>query len=85
MCCSSWGRKESDMTEQLNWTDSLLKVKKKKKKKIPLRKFQDITQCPFCFDLNTSCPFSLSLQDAPSDEEFSPCGTGHFPMSGHSA
>ena len=23
-CCSSWGHKESDMTEQLNWTDSLL-------------------------------------------------------------
>ena len=22
MCCSSWGCKESDMTEQLNWTDS---------------------------------------------------------------
>ena len=21
MCCSSWGRKELDMTEQLNWTD----------------------------------------------------------------
>ena len=21
-CCDSWGRKESDMTEQLNWTDS---------------------------------------------------------------
>ena len=20
-CCSSWGREESDMTEQLNWTD----------------------------------------------------------------
>ena len=20
-CCNSWGRKESDMTEQLNWTD----------------------------------------------------------------
>ena len=20
-CCSSWGLKESDMTEQLNWTD----------------------------------------------------------------
>ena len=19
MCCSSWGRKESDLTEQLNW------------------------------------------------------------------
>ena len=22
-CCGSWGRKESDMTEQLNWTDYL--------------------------------------------------------------
>ena len=22
-CCDSWGRKESDMTEQLNWTDPL--------------------------------------------------------------
>ena len=21
MCCSPWGRKEFDMTEQLNWTD----------------------------------------------------------------
>ena len=23
VCCSPWGRKESDMTEQLNWTDLL--------------------------------------------------------------
>ena len=23
VCCSSWGRKESDMTEQLNWTEAL--------------------------------------------------------------
>ena len=23
-CCDSWGRKESDMTEQLNWTKVLL-------------------------------------------------------------
>ena len=21
VCCDSWGRKESDMTEQLNWTE----------------------------------------------------------------
>ena len=21
VCCSPWGRKESDMTERLNWTD----------------------------------------------------------------
>ena len=23
-CCSSWGHKESDMTEQLNWTEICL-------------------------------------------------------------
>ena len=23
-CCDSWGRKESDMTERLNWTDSFI-------------------------------------------------------------
>ena len=27
-CCGSWGRKESDMTERLNWTE-LIKVNKK--------------------------------------------------------
>ena len=26
MCCSSWGRKESDTTEQLNGTDKYLEV-----------------------------------------------------------
>ena len=25
VCCDSWGRKKSDMTEQLNWTDEWLK------------------------------------------------------------
>ena len=29
VCCDSWGRKESDMTEQLNWTE--LNQKKKRK------------------------------------------------------
>ena len=24
MCCYSWGRKESDTTERLNWTDHIL-------------------------------------------------------------
>ena len=24
MCCSSWGRKESDITERLNWTELML-------------------------------------------------------------
>ena len=24
VCCGSWGRKESDMTEQLNWTELML-------------------------------------------------------------
>ena len=27
-CCSSWGRKESDITEQLNWTEYLILVKR---------------------------------------------------------
>ena len=35
-CCGSWGRKESDMTERLNLTESLIikkiKILKKKKK-----------------------------------------------------
>ena len=24
MCCNSWGRKESDMSERLNWTEMIL-------------------------------------------------------------
>ena len=28
VCCSSWGRKESDMTEQLNWTELTAPYKK---------------------------------------------------------
>ena len=27
VCCSSWGRKESDMTERLNWTEQILRVR----------------------------------------------------------
>ena len=27
VCCSPWGRKESDMTEWLIWIDWLLKIK----------------------------------------------------------
>ena len=27
VCCDSWGCKEADMTEQLNWTDSSLKTR----------------------------------------------------------
>ena len=30
MCCSSWGCKESDATEPLNWTDSLPKLNQEK-------------------------------------------------------
>ena len=26
VCCSSWGHKESDITEQLNWTESEMKI-----------------------------------------------------------
>ena len=31
-CCSSWGHKESDRTEQLNWTDDVLYIFMKAKK-----------------------------------------------------
>ena len=26
VCCDSWGRKESDMTERLNWTEGKIKI-----------------------------------------------------------
>ena len=29
VCCSSWGHKESDMTEWLNWTELMLQLQKK--------------------------------------------------------
>ena len=32
-CCNSWGRKELDKTEWLNWTEELVKKKKKTKLK----------------------------------------------------
>ena len=28
VCCDSWGCKESDTTEQLNWTDSFTRIKR---------------------------------------------------------
>ena len=31
-CCNSWGHKESDMTEQLNWTDWILRKGSKRSK-----------------------------------------------------
>ena len=31
MCCSPWGQKESDMTEQLNQTENQRKILKEKK------------------------------------------------------
>ena len=33
-CCSPWGRKELDMTERLNWTDTYLKYKQEKHQKL---------------------------------------------------
>jgi len=40
-CCDSWGRKESDMTERLNWTElSWRKVPKRIMKGVPWHKWQ---------------------------------------------
>ena len=35
-CCGSWGRRESDMTEWLNWTNSILKALMEKVETIQL-------------------------------------------------
>ena len=35
-CCGSWGRRESDMTERLNWTNSILKALMEKVETIQL-------------------------------------------------
>ena len=41
VCCSSWGGKESDTTEQLNWTESLvIKIKASGSDRIPVELFQ---------------------------------------------
>jgi len=49
VCCDSWGREESDMTEQLNWTELIHMYKKQRFpfysffKKIPLLKHNQNT------------------------------------------
>ena len=61
-CCSSWGCKESDMTEWLNWTDNF--TPRTTTVAIPLIQAL-ITSCPYetvlpCLPLSASLPPSYS-------------------------
>ena len=57
VCCSSWGHKELDMTERLNWTDSCFIMLTT----VSLLPFPSLsfTPCPFLLILHFSLPFSL--------------------------
>ena len=59
-CCSPWGRKESDITEQLNWTISLLLIFRYSWQFFPFMsvQFSSVAQlCPtLCDPMNCSTP-----------------------------
>ena len=59
-CCGSWGRKESDMTEQLNWTDSSVPF-------VPLSKFEKILIHEFISQ--STNVWVLTLSQKPDSED----------------
>ena len=71
-CCTSWGCKESDMTEQLNWTEMVLLIEGERNIKDPMANsffvnsfFFLLSPSPLSyhlpsFSLNLSFPLSLS-------------------------
>ena len=72
VCCTSWGCKESDMTEQLNWTEMVLLIEGERNIKDPMANsffvnsfFFLLSPSPLSyhlpsFSLNLSFPLSLS-------------------------
>ena len=62
VCCDSWGRKESDTTEWLNWTELTRKKKGKIKKDWP-RRWHLLPNIHIPMDENTEC---LVLSTFPS-------------------
>ena len=44
MCCDSWGRKESDMTERLNGTEHLKQLEKEEMKNPKVSKRKEILE-----------------------------------------
>ena len=61
--CNSWGHKESDMTEQLNWTD-LSTYLVKNLKQHPARVFYYILDLPFLLDFPGGSDGKASVYDA---------------------
>ena len=61
--CNSWGHKESDMTEQLNWTD-LSTYFVKNLKQHPARVFYYILDLPFLLDFPGGSDGKASVYDA---------------------
>ena len=53
-CCSPWGRKESDMTEWLNWTDST-KRKGRKEDITEINSWLYVSLCITLLLINISC------------------------------
>ena len=60
-CCNSWGHKESDMTEQMNWTELNWRYLKSNLKIFPL--FLDLLYCLFYYYkcLHYFAPFCQSF------------------------
>ena len=71
VCCSPWGRKESDMTEWLHWTDSRNIIKLLTRKKLHLSYYGWL-----CFYLMTgtkSYSISWVQQSSGQEKDFSIC------------
>ena len=67
-CCSTWGHKESDMTERLNWTD-IVNLLKKHFEDLPARwiclHIQEVKgQEKFSSNHFFSCKWTKTVQDA---------------------
>ena len=69
VCCSPWGHKELDTTEQLNWTESLLQVRDEDTltythhvfvQLSPLNEvYRDRSSCSLAFSFPALLPYSL--------------------------
>ena len=59
-CCDSWGRKESDTTERLNWTDTIFLVSQ-----LDFTSISSHLHNWVFFFLLWLCPFSLSGVSSP--------------------
>ena len=59
VCCNSWGRKESDTTEWLNWIEPNLKNKTNQKTTLMFPKFTHCIQNPNKLDTKSNALFNI--------------------------